>query len=128
MLRVHFEPEHLSPNFFLQDINKALEKNTFLTGQFLTVADIAAYYVLYSIIVSKFHLFHFRLSNIIYFLLCITNITFILQERLSVLERESILHVCRWSKHIQAQPRVCASKPPLPLNTLTLSLLAPAVH
>ncbi|XP_063830601.1 eukaryotic translation elongation factor 1 epsilon-1 [Ostrinia nubilalis] len=84
---------------FLQDINKALEKNTYLTGQFLTVADIAAYYVLYSIL-----------------------------ERLSVSERESLLHLCRWSKHIQAQPRVCASKPPLPLNTLTLCLLAPAVH
>ncbi|XP_053614364.1 eukaryotic translation elongation factor 1 epsilon-1 isoform X2 [Plodia interpunctella] len=84
---------------FLQDINKALEKNTYLTGQFLNVTDVAAYYVLYPLI-----------------------------ERLSVTERESLLHVCRWSKHIQSQPQVCTSKPPLHLNTLTLSVLAPAVH
>ncbi|KAI8420225.1 hypothetical protein MSG28_008770 [Choristoneura fumiferana] len=51
-----------------------------------------------------------------------------LQERLSILERESLLHLCRWSKHVQAQPKVCISRPPLPLNTLTLTLLAPAVH
>ncbi|RVE43759.1 hypothetical protein evm_011608 [Chilo suppressalis] len=76
---------------FLQDINKALEKNTYLTGQFLTIADIAAYYVLYTLI-----------------------------ERLSIIEKEGLLHVCRWMKHIQAQPKVCASKAPLPLNTLQL--------
>ncbi|XP_049877078.1 eukaryotic translation elongation factor 1 epsilon-1 [Pectinophora gossypiella] len=84
---------------FLEDINKALERNTYLAGQFLTVTDVAVYYVLYPLL-----------------------------ERLSVIERESLLHLCRWSKHIQAQPKVCASKPPLPLNTLTLSILAPAAH
>ncbi|KAJ0174078.1 hypothetical protein K1T71_010224 [Dendrolimus kikuchii] len=84
---------------FLQDINKALEKNTYLTGQYLSVTDVAAYYVLYPIL-----------------------------ERLAVLERESIIHVCRWSRHIQAQPRVCMNKPPLPLKTLNLTVLAPSVH
>ncbi|XP_026763207.1 eukaryotic translation elongation factor 1 epsilon-1 [Galleria mellonella] len=83
---------------FLQDINKALEKSTYLTGDFLNITDIAAYYVLYPLI-----------------------------ERLTISERESLLHLCRWSKHIQAQPKVCASKPPLHLNTLTLSVLAPTV-
>ncbi|XP_013187529.1 uncharacterized protein LOC106132622 [Amyelois transitella] len=92
----------LNPTFaksFLQDINKALEKNSYLNGQFLTISDIATFYVLYPLL-----------------------------ERLSITERESLLHVCRWSKHIQCQPRVCASKPPLQLNTLTLSILAPAAH
>ncbi|KAM3963307.1 aaRS-interacting multifunctional protein 3 [Aphomia sociella] len=84
---------------FLQDINKALQKNTYLTGQFLNITDVAAYYVLYPLL-----------------------------ERLSVAERESLLHLCRWSKHMQAQPKVCSSKPPLQLNTLTLSILAPVVH
>ncbi|XP_073953875.1 aaRS-interacting multifunctional protein 3 [Choristoneura fumiferana] len=84
---------------FLQDINKALRMNTYLTGQALSVADVAAYHVLYPLL-----------------------------ERLSILERESLLHLCRWSKHVQAQPKVCISRPPLPLNTLTLTLLAPAVH
>ncbi|XP_013162629.1 PREDICTED: uncharacterized protein LOC106114091 isoform X1 [Papilio xuthus] len=84
---------------FLQGINKALAKNTYLTGQALTVADIAAYHALYPLI-----------------------------ERLNVLEQELFMNVCRWSKHIQAQPRVCTNRPPLPLNTLTLSILAPAVH
>ncbi|CAG9795794.1 unnamed protein product [Diatraea saccharalis] len=84
---------------FLQDINKALEKNTYLTGQHLSIADVAAYYVLYCLI-----------------------------ERLSIVEREAVLHVCRWLKHIQAQPKVCASKAPLPLNALSLSVLAPTVH
>ncbi|KAL4703737.1 hypothetical protein ACJJTC_011725 [Scirpophaga incertulas] len=76
----------LNPTFaksFLQDINRALKCNTYLTGQFLTIADIAAYYVLYSLL-----------------------------ERLSINERESYLHVCRWSKHIQAQPKcVCHQTP-----------------
>ncbi|CAG5048921.1 unnamed protein product [Parnassius apollo] len=84
---------------FLQGINKALVANTYLTGQFLTITDIAAYHVLYPLI-----------------------------ERLSVTEQESLLYVCRWSKHIQAQPRVCTNRPPLPLHTLTLSILAPVVH
>ncbi|KAJ8717949.1 hypothetical protein PYW07_005879 [Mythimna separata] len=84
---------------FLKDINKALEKNTYLTGQSLSVADIAAYYVLYPIV-----------------------------KRLSVTELESVMHLSRWTRHIQAQPRVCTSQPPLTLNTLNLSILAPAVH
>ncbi|KAI5643005.1 hypothetical protein NE865_05046 [Phthorimaea operculella] len=84
---------------FLEEINSALERNTYLTGNFLTVADVAAYYVLYSIV-----------------------------ERLSITEKESLLHLCRWLKHIQAQPKVCSSKPPLQLNTLCLSILAPAAH
>ncbi|XP_026321027.1 eukaryotic translation elongation factor 1 epsilon-1 [Hyposmocoma kahamanoa] len=84
---------------FLEPINNALEENSYLTGQFLTVVDVAAYYVLY-----------------------------LLLERLSVTEKETLLHLCRWSKHIQAQPKVCASKPPLPMNTLHLSVLAPAAH
>ncbi|XP_013137549.1 PREDICTED: uncharacterized protein LOC106102572 isoform X2 [Papilio polytes] len=84
---------------FLQGINRALAKNTYLTGQFLTVTDVAAYHVFYPLI-----------------------------ERLSVIEQESFMNVCRWLKHIQAQPRVCTGRPPLPLNTLTLSILAPAVH
>ncbi|XP_011562902.3 eukaryotic translation elongation factor 1 epsilon-1 [Plutella xylostella] len=84
---------------FLKDVNKALEKNTYLTGQFLTITDVAAYYVLYPLL-----------------------------ERLSVAEKESIINVCRWSKHIQAQPKVCASRAPLPLNVVNLSILAPAVH
>ncbi|XP_038211078.1 uncharacterized protein LOC119831693 [Zerene cesonia] len=84
---------------FLQGMNRALEKRSYLTGNHLTVTDVAAFYVVYSLI-----------------------------ERLSVPEQESLLHLCRWCKNIQAQPRVCASRPPLPLNTLTLSTLAPAVH
>ncbi|XP_063366740.1 uncharacterized protein LOC134655219 [Cydia amplana] len=84
---------------FLQDINKALQINTYLTGQSLTIADVAAYHVLYPLL-----------------------------ERLSISERESLLHLCRWSKHIQAQPKVCVNRSPLPLNTLTLTTLAPAVH
>lgn len=51
-----------------------------------------------------------------------------LQERMAIPERESIMHVCRWSRHIQAQPRVCINKPPLPLKTLNLAILIPAVH
>lgn len=43
-------------NFLLQDINKALEKNTYLTGQNLNVTDIAAFYVLYPLVVSKLFL------------------------------------------------------------------------
>ncbi|KPJ09647.1 Eukaryotic translation elongation factor 1 epsilon-1, partial [Papilio machaon] len=62
---------------FLQGINRALAKNTYLTGQFLTVVDIAAYHALYPLI-----------------------------ERLSFVEQELFMNVCRWSKHIQAQPRV----------------------
>ncbi|KAJ2948432.1 hypothetical protein O0L34_g7675 [Tuta absoluta] len=84
---------------FLEEINSALERNTYLTGNFLTVTDVAAYYVLYPLV-----------------------------ERLSITEKESLLHLCRWTKHIQAQPNVCSSKPPLQLNTLCLSILAPAVH
>ncbi|XP_026729539.1 eukaryotic translation elongation factor 1 epsilon-1 [Trichoplusia ni] len=84
---------------FLQGINKALEKNTYLTGQHLDVTDIACYYVLYPMI-----------------------------ERLTVSEQESLINVCRWTRHIQAQPRVCSNQKPLPLNTLNLSILAPAVH
>ncbi|KAG6465516.1 hypothetical protein O3G_MSEX015200 [Manduca sexta] len=84
---------------FLQDINRALEKNTYLTGHYLTVTDVAAYYVLYPII-----------------------------EHLTVSEREPFINTCRWLKHIQAQPKVCKTKPPLPLKTIALSVLAPAVH
>ncbi|XP_047030889.1 eukaryotic translation elongation factor 1 epsilon-1 [Helicoverpa zea] len=84
---------------FLKDINKALEKNTYLTGQSLNVTDVAAYYVLYPLI-----------------------------ERLSITEREGLMHLCRWTRHIQAQPRVCTNQAPLTLNTLNLSILAPAVH
>ncbi|KOB76619.1 Eukaryotic translation elongation factor 1 epsilon-1 [Operophtera brumata] len=51
-----------------------------------------------------------------------------LEERISVLEKESIIHVCRWFRHMQAQPRVCSSRPPLPLDTLSLSFLAPVPH
>ncbi|CAH2089607.1 unnamed protein product [Euphydryas editha] len=84
---------------FLQGINATLENNTYLIGNNLTVTDIAAYHVLYPLI-----------------------------ERLTVSEQESLLHVCRWSKHIQSQPKVSGSRTPLPLNTLNLSLHAPAVH
>ncbi|XP_075981011.1 aaRS-interacting multifunctional protein 3 [Anticarsia gemmatalis] len=84
---------------FLQDINKALEKSTYLTGHSLTVTDIATYYVLYPLI-----------------------------ERLSVTECEELIHLCRWTRHIQAQPKVCSNKPPLPLKTLNLTILAPAIH
>ncbi|XP_035435228.2 eukaryotic translation elongation factor 1 epsilon-1 [Spodoptera frugiperda] len=83
---------------FLKDINKALEKTTYLTGHKLNVTDVAAYYVLYPLI-----------------------------ERLSVSERESFMHVCRWIKHMQAQPKIC-TRQPLPLNILNLTILAPAVH
>ncbi|KAH9642499.1 hypothetical protein HF086_008909 [Spodoptera exigua] len=38
---------------FLKDINKALEKTTYLTGQKLNVTDVAAYYVLYPLINSN---------------------------------------------------------------------------
>ncbi|CAH0713283.1 unnamed protein product, partial [Brenthis ino] len=49
---------------FLQGINKALEKSTYLTGNYFTVTDIAAYHVLYPLI-----------------------------ERISVSEQESLLHI-----------------------------------
>ncbi|CAB3234923.1 unnamed protein product [Arctia plantaginis] len=84
---------------FLKDINKALEINTYLTGQSLTVTDIAAYYVLYPLI-----------------------------ERLSITECESLIHLCRWTRHIQAQPKVCNKRAPIQLNTLNLSILAPTIH
>ncbi|XP_072942927.1 eukaryotic translation elongation factor 1 epsilon-1 [Epargyreus clarus] len=84
---------------FLQEINRSLEKSTYLTGSYETVADVAAYHVLYPLI-----------------------------DNLTVSEQESLMHVCRWSKHIQSQPRVCQNKSPLQLNTLTLSILAPAAH
>ncbi|XP_068620512.1 eukaryotic translation elongation factor 1 epsilon-1 [Battus philenor] len=91
-----------NPSFsknFLQGINRALANNTYLAGPAVTVTDIAAYHVLYPLI-----------------------------ESLGILERESFLHLCRWCKHIQALPGACTNKPPLILNTLTLSILAPAVH
>ncbi|XP_059060838.1 eukaryotic translation elongation factor 1 epsilon-1 [Achroia grisella] len=84
---------------FLQDINKALQRNTYLTGNFINIVDVATYYALYPLL-----------------------------ERLPIYERESLLHLFRWSKHIQAQPKVCSSKPPLALNNLTLSVLAPIAH
>ncbi|OWR53960.1 hypothetical protein KGM_208328 [Danaus plexippus plexippus] len=80
-------------------INKALARNTYLTGHHLNVTDVAAYHVLYPLI-----------------------------EQLSITEQESLLHLCRWSKHIQAQPKVSGSRPPLSLNTILLSSFAPAVH
>ncbi|XP_061384040.1 eukaryotic translation elongation factor 1 epsilon-1 [Danaus plexippus] len=91
-----------NPSFaklFLQGINKALARNTYLTGHHLNVTDVAAYHVLYPLI-----------------------------EQLSITEQESLLHLCRWSKHIQAQPKVSGSRPPLSLNTILLSSFAPAVH
>lgn len=84
---------------FLKDINKALEKNTYLTGQVLTVTDIALYYVLYPII-----------------------------KRLTIIECESLINLCRWMKHIEAQPKVCTNQAPLQLKTLNLSILAPLIH
>ncbi|XP_028029479.1 eukaryotic translation elongation factor 1 epsilon-1 [Bombyx mandarina] len=84
---------------FLQEINRALQCNTYLTGQFLTIADVALYYIVYPLL-----------------------------EHMSVAERDAFVHLCRWSKHIQAQPRVCNNRPPLPLNAVSLSVLAPAVH
>ncbi|CAH2042456.1 unnamed protein product, partial [Iphiclides podalirius] len=101
-LAMYAKQAMLNPIFaknFLQGINEALAKSTYLAGHVLTVTDIAAYHVLYPII-----------------------------ERLNIVEQESLLHVCRWSKHMQAQPKVCVNRSPLPLNTLTLSILAPAVH
>ncbi|XP_041984605.1 eukaryotic translation elongation factor 1 epsilon-1 [Aricia agestis] len=84
---------------FLLGLNRTLEKNSYLTGSALTIADIAAYYVLHPII-----------------------------ERLSLSEQEQVINVCRWFKNVQARPKVCGSKKPVQLNTLTLSILAPAVH
>ncbi|CAK1552505.1 unnamed protein product [Leptosia nina] len=84
---------------FLQGLNRALEKKTFLTGNQLTVTDIAVFYFLQPLVAN-----------------------------LNVLEQESLMHLCRWCKHVQAQPKVCSHCAPLPLNTLTLSILAPAVH
>ncbi|VVD04427.1 unnamed protein product [Leptidea sinapis] len=81
---------------FLQGINKALEKTTYLTGNYVTITDITIYYVLYPII-----------------------------ERLSGAEQENFMHLCRWCKNIQAQPKVCTHCTPLKFNTLTLSILAP---
>ncbi|GBP07894.1 hypothetical protein EVAR_78057_1 [Eumeta japonica] len=37
---------------FLQELNKALERCSYLTGNFLTVADVAAYHVLYPILTA----------------------------------------------------------------------------
>lgn len=93
---------HSNPAFaknFLQGLDRALERSTYLTGYYLTVTDIAAYHTVYPLI-----------------------------ERLTISEQESLINVCRWFKHIQAQPGACGNRKPLPLNTLTLILLAPAVH
>lgn len=35
-----------------QDVNRSLQRNNYLTGQFITVTDIAAYHVLYTLLVS----------------------------------------------------------------------------
>lgn len=51
--------EHISISSLLimiicfQPINNALERNTYLTGQFLTAIDVAAYYVLYLLLVRN---------------------------------------------------------------------------
>ncbi|XP_039759230.1 uncharacterized protein LOC120633166 [Pararge aegeria] len=101
-LSMYANQAHANTNFaliFLQGLNKGLQKNTFLTGNHLTIADVAAYHSIYP-----------------------------MMERLSILEQESLVHVCRWIKHLQSKPKVCVNKPPLTLNTLNLSILAPAVH
>ncbi|XP_034835682.1 eukaryotic translation elongation factor 1 epsilon-1 [Maniola hyperantus] len=101
-LSMYANQAHANPTFaktFLQGLNKGLQKNTFLTGNHLTITDIAAYYTIYP-----------------------------MMERLTILEQESLVHVCRWMKHLQSKPKLCGNKPPLSLNTLNLSILAPAVH
>ncbi|XP_047521330.1 eukaryotic translation elongation factor 1 epsilon-1 [Pieris napi] len=84
---------------FLQGINRALEKKSYLTGNNLTTTDIAVFYVVQPLV-----------------------------GNLTILEQESLLHLSRWCKHVQAQPRVCSHCAPIPLNTLNLHILAPAVH
>ncbi|XP_045452403.1 eukaryotic translation elongation factor 1 epsilon-1 [Melitaea cinxia] len=101
-LAVYSNQAVTNPTFaknFLQGLNATLENNTYLIGNHLTITDIAAYHVLYPLI-----------------------------ERLTVSEQESLLHVCRWSKHVQSQPKVSENRSPLSLNTLTLSLHAPVVQ
>lgn len=84
---------------FLQDLNRYLTRNNYLTGQHITVTDVAAYHVLYSLL-----------------------------EKLTVAEQESMIALCRWFKHVQTKPQVTAGRTPLPLETLYLSVTAPAVH
>ncbi|XP_023942526.2 uncharacterized protein LOC112049025 isoform X2 [Bicyclus anynana] len=101
-LSMYANQTHTNPIFaktFLQGLNRSLQTNTFLTGNHMTIADVAAYHTIYP-----------------------------MMERLSFLEQESLVHVCRWMKHVQSQPRVCGKKTPLSLNTLNLSILAPALH
>ncbi|XP_050352499.1 uncharacterized protein LOC126774890 [Nymphalis io] len=101
-LAVYINQAVTNPAFaknFLQGINNTLKDNTYLTGNFLTITDIAAYHALYPLI-----------------------------ERLTISEQESLMYVCRWSKHIQSKPRVGGSRTPIQFNTLLLSVLAPAAH
>ncbi|XP_046970344.1 uncharacterized protein LOC124537515 [Vanessa cardui] len=101
-LAVYVNQAVTNPTFaknFLQGINSTLKNSSFLTGNYLTIADIAAYHALYPLI-----------------------------ERLTISEQESLLHVCRWSKHIQSKPKVRGSRTPIHFNTLLLTVLAPAVH